>query len=90
MGYCPYSLDYETIILGIKVLPFSCSVTQSRLTLYYPMDCSMPSFPALPYLLEFAQTHIHVVNDAIEASHLLSLPSSPAFLLNIYYIPVLQ
>ena len=24
-----------------------------------PMDCSMPGFPALPYLPEFAQTHVH-------------------------------
>ena len=24
-----------------------------------PMDCSMPGFPVLHHLLEFAQTHIH-------------------------------
>ena len=23
------------------------------------MDCSMPGFPVLHYLLEFAQTHVH-------------------------------
>ena len=31
--------------------------------------CSMPGFPVLHYLLEFGQTHIHWVNDAIQPSH---------------------
>ena len=41
------------------------------------MDCSTPGFPVLPYLLEFAQTHVHWVSDAIQTSHSLS-PPSPA------------
>ena len=36
-----------------------CSVTQSCLTLCDAMDCSTPGLPALHYLLEFAQTHVH-------------------------------
>ena len=36
-----------------------CSVTKSCPTLCDPMDCSMPGFIALHYLLEFAQTHAH-------------------------------
>ena len=36
-----------------------CSVTKSCPTLCDPMDCSMPGFPVLHYLLELAQTHIH-------------------------------
>ena len=36
-----------------------CSVAQSCPTLCDPMDCSMPGFPVLHYLLEFAQTHVH-------------------------------
>ena len=40
----------------------SCSVAQSCLTLCDPMDCSMPGFPVLHYLLEFAQTHIREGN----------------------------
>ena len=32
------------------------------------MDCSMPGFPVLPYLLEFAQTHVHGVDYAIQPS----------------------
>ena len=43
------------------------------------MDCSTPGFPVLHYLLEFAQTHVHLVSDAIQPSHplppLLLLPS---------------
>ena len=44
-----------------------------------PMDCSMPCFPVFHYLLEFAQTHVLWVNDAIQPSHPLSLPSPPTF-----------
>jgi len=40
-----------------------------------PIDCSMPGFPALHYLLEFVQTHVHWVGDAIQPSHPLSPPS---------------
>ena len=39
------------------------------------MDCSTPGFPVLHYLLEFAQTHLHWVNHAIQPSHPLSIPS---------------
>ena len=55
------------------------SVANSRPTLCYPMDCSTPGFLVLPHLLEFAQTHFHWVNDAIQLSHPLSSPSPPAF-----------
>ena len=41
------------------------------------MNCSMPGFPVLHYLPEFIQNHVHGVNDAIQPSHLLLLPSSP-------------
>ena len=42
------------------------------------MDCSRPGFPVLHYLPEFAQTYVHWVNDAIQRSHPLLLPSPPA------------
>ena len=45
---------------------FCCSVTQSCPTLCDPMDCSMPGFPFLHHLLEFAQTHVHWVGNAIQ------------------------
>ena len=53
-----------------------CSVAKSCLTLCNPMDCSMPGFPILHYLLKFAQIHIHWVSDATQPSHPL-LPSTP-------------
>ena len=33
------------------------------------MDCSMPGFPVLLQLQEFAQTHVHSVSDAIQSSN---------------------
>ena len=64
---------------GFELLPICCSVTKLYLTLCDPMDCSMPGFPVLHYLPEFAQTHIHWVGDAIQSCHplcpLLLLPS---------------
>ena len=41
------------------------SVAQSCLTLYDPMDCSRPGFPAHHQLPELTQTHVHWVRDAI-------------------------
>ena len=41
-------------------------VTQLCLTLCNPIDCSTPDFPVLHHLLEFAQTHVHQVGDAIQ------------------------
>ena len=38
------------------------------------MNCSTPGFPVLHYLPEFAQTHIHWINNAIQPSHPLSPP----------------
>ena len=42
------------------------------------MDCSTPGFPVLYHLLEFAQTRVRRVGDAIQPSHPLSSPSPPA------------
>ena len=36
------------------------------------MDCSTSGFPVLHHLLEFGQTHVHWVGDAIQPSHPLS------------------
>ena len=43
------------------------------------MDWGMLDFPDLHYLLEFAQTHVCWVSDAIQPSHPLLAPSPPAF-----------
>ena len=55
------------------------SGTQSCLTLCDPMNCSTSGLPVYHPLLEFIQTHVPWVSDAIQPSHPLSSPSSPAF-----------
>ena len=54
------------------------SVTQLWLTFCDPMNRSMPGLPVHHQLLEFTQTHIHWVGDAIQPSLPLSSPSPPA------------
>ena len=61
----------------ISSVQFS-SVTQSCLTLCDPMNRSTPGLPVQHQLLEFTQTHVHRVGDAIQPSHPLLSPSPPA------------
>ena len=58
------------------------SVAQSCPTLCNPMDCSTPGLPVQCQLLEFTQTYVHWVGDAIQPSHPLLSPSPPAFTLS--------
>ena len=46
------------------------------------MDYSTPGFPVHHQLLEFAQTYVHHVSDAIQPSHPLSSLSPPALSLS--------
>ena len=48
------------------------------------MDCCTPGLPVHHQLLEFTQTHVHWVSDAIQPSHPLSSPSPLAFNLSQY------
>ena len=54
-------------------------VTKLHLTFCNLMNCSIPGFPVLHYLLEFAQIHVHesvmLSNHLILCHHLLLLPS---------------
>ena len=70
---------HELFTCSTNCLPnqFS-SVTQSCPTLCNPMNRSTPGLPVHHQLLEFTQTHIHRVSDAIQPSHPLLSPSSPA------------
>ena len=54
------------------------SVFQSCPTLCSPMNCSTPGLLVHQQLLEFSQTHVHQVGNAIQPSHSLSSPSLPA------------
>ena len=54
------------------------SVAQSCPTLCDPVNHSTPGLPVHHQLLEFTQTHVHRIGDAIQPSHPLSSPSLPA------------
>ena len=54
------------------------SVAQSCPTLCDPMNHSTPGLPVHHQLLEFTQTHIHLVCDAIQPSQPQSSPPPPA------------
>jgi len=52
-------IPLSTIQKGFNEECCCCSVTKSPPTLCNPMDCNMPGFPILHYLLEFAQEFVH-------------------------------
>ena len=70
------------------------SVAQSCWTPCNPMDYSMPDLPVQHQLVEFTQTHVHWVGDAIQPSHLSSIsfssrlqsfPASGSFPMNQFF-----
>jgi len=74
---CPlakYQIPRLTFSLSVQ---FS-SVTQSCPTLCEPKNCSTPGLPVHHQLLDFTQTHVRQVGDAIQPSHPLSSPFPPA------------
>ena len=77
-------MRHYCILLYVVNVYFSVSVqfssaAQSYLTLCDPMNYSIPGLPVHHELLEYTQTHVHWVGDAIQPSHPLSSPSPPAF-----------
>ena len=67
-----YQLSYQGSPQFSSVQSLSC------LTLCNPMNRSTPGLPVHCQLLEFTQTHIHQVSDAIQPSHPLTSHSPPA------------
>ena len=65
-----YTLDVQWWLLLL--------FTQSCPILCDPKGWTVPGFSVLRRLLEFAQTHVDWVSDAIQLSHFLLSPSSPA------------
>ena len=79
-GDCSHEIK-RGLLLGRKAmtnLDQNRSVAQSCPTLCDPMNRSTPGLPVHHQLLEFTQTHVHQVSDAIQPSHPLSSPSPPA------------
>ena len=64
----------QDVVGGWVVISCCCLIAKSCLTVCDPMDHSTLDFPDLHHLLEFAQTHVHWVTDAIQPSHPLLLP----------------
>ena len=73
----PWAVGWEKS-LSLSSVQFS-SITQSCPTLCDPMNHSTPGLPVHRQLLEFTHTHVHRVSDAIQLSHPLFNPSTPAF-----------
>ena len=63
---------------GMKDKVQFSSVTQECPTLCDPMDYSTLGLPVHLQLLEFTQTYVHRVGDAVQPSHPLLSPSPPA------------
>ena len=63
--------------VGTSTVQFS-SVAQSCPNLCDPMNHSTPGLPVHHQPLEFTQTHVHWVSNAIQPCHPLSSPSPPA------------
>ena len=72
-----YQIAYSPIMFSFSSVQFNL-VTQLCLTLRNPMNYSKPGLPVHHQLLEFTQTHVHRVGDAIQLSHPLLSPSPPA------------
>ena len=68
------TLTQHQLFLVSPSVQFS-SVAHSCPTLCDPMNCSMPGLPVYHQLLEFTQTHVRRVGDAIQPSHPLPSPS---------------
>ena len=70
-GKCKHEKIFNTISHSVQLL--------SRVWLCDPIDRSTPGLPVHHQLLEFTQTHVHRISDAIQPSHPLSSPSPPTF-----------
>ena len=88
------SKQLNTMLRSLDLFNQFSSVFQSCTTLCHPMDCSMPGLPVHHQLLEFTQTRVHWVSDAIQPSHpllfpfssrLQSFPASGSFPMNQFF-----
>ena len=61
------TMKYYIRLVRLNSVQFSCSVVSDSCN---PMNRSMPGLPVQHQLLEFTQTHVYRVSDAIQPSHL--------------------
>ena len=60
---------YVMVLVSIYLMGCCGSVTKSCPTLCDFMDCTMPGIPVFHYFLNFPQTQVHWVGDAIQPSY---------------------
>ena len=82
--WLPCGHPCQALTTLVSIQRFSSVQLLSCPTLCDPMDCSTPGLPVHQQLPEFTETHVHLVGGAIQPSHPLSTPSSPAFNLSQY------
>ena len=73
-----YALIYDICLYLSDLFQFSSVQSLSRVRLCDPMNCSTPGLNVHHQLLDSTQTYVHWVSDAIQPSHLLLFPSTPA------------
>ena len=76
--YLDHSMGYISLVCLFTYSVQFSSVAQSCPTLCDPIDRSTPGLPVHHQPLEFTETHVHQVSDAIQPSHPLLSPSPPA------------
>ena len=80
-----YLLQYSGLENCMNCIVHGVAKSWIWLSGFHFMDCSTPGFIALHHLLEFAQTHVHCIGDAVQPSHLLSPPSPHALSLSQHH-----
>ena len=71
-------MDIEDMV-HIYTMEYSVQFSHSVVSNSLPIDQSTPGLPVHHQLLDFTQTRVHWVIDAIQPSYPLSSPYSPAF-----------
>ena len=77
MGTFQWRTVSLTLAPAYSGVGFCCSDAKSS-DFLQPPNSSALDFPVLHYLLEFAQTQVHWIGDAIQPFHPLSFPSTVA------------
>ena len=78
--------QFSSLGRSVKFM-FSSVQLLSHVQLCNSVNHSTPGLPVHHQLLEFTQTHVHPVSDAIQPSHPLSSPSPPVFSLSQHQGP---
>ena len=80
--FLDYLILQNHVPISLQISVQFSSVAQSCPTLCEPMNRSTSGLPTQNQLLDSTQTRVHRVDDAIQPSHPLSSPSSPALSLS--------